>query len=282
VSLDWGQWNARPDVEQDSELASDREADEEAELWRSYKEANDKDARDRLILKYYGFVKSVAGRLAKTLPASVAFNDLASYGLLGLADAIDRFEPERGYRFSTFAGPRIRGAILDGLRADDWVPRTIRRRSRALGDAEARLTSSLGRVPTDEEIASEVGLSLKELGQLRVEVSATRVERLDDRTGYRDTVRALETHGELIAAESQGPELLDDVATRTRILVSAIKVLPNRTKLIVALYYYERMSFSQIGAVLGISESRVSRILSAGIAAMRQKVYQEDLDGMAG
>ena len=276
MSSDWGKWDKYANFER----PPDRPANDEAELWRKYREHGDAGARDKLILEYYGLVKYVAGRLARTLPANVGFHDLVSYGLLGLADAIDRFEPERGYRFSTFAGPRIRGSILDCLREDDWIPRIVRRRARALGDAEARLTNSLGRLPTDDEIAAEVGISLQELTEQRIEANAAILERLDDRAGSREYGGAGATRGELVSVDEPSSDLLDDAPTRTRILVTAIKDLPDRAKLIVALYYYEKMSLSQIGKVLGVSESRVSRILSSAVTAMRQRIEEEDLEDL--
>ena len=271
---DWGQRGEGVEAEQG--------AVEEAELWRAYKLTRDGEALDSLIAEYQGLVRYVAGLMAKTLPSGVSFDDLVSYGLLGLAEAIERFEPERGYRFSTFAAPRIRGAILDCLRADDWVPRSIRRRSRAVADAEARLTNTLGRTPTGDELAAELGISVTELDQRRVEMNAATLERLDDRSGDHERDRFAGTRREAVRFDEQDPELLDDVVARTRILVAAIGDLPDRTKLILALYYYENMPLSQIGQVLGVSESRVSRILSAGIASMRRSVYEGDLDAMLG
>lgn len=276
MSLDWGKW----DKYAYDEHAAAGVGDDEAELWRRYRQHGHVDARDKLILEYYGLVKHVAGRLARTLPANVAFNDLVSYGLLGLADAIDRYEPERGYRFSTFAAPRIRGSILDCLREDDWTPRVVRRRSRALGEAESRLTNSLGRRPTDQEVAAEVGISLKELTEHRIEASAAILERLDDRAGSRDQGVSGMTRGEPVSVDEPTLDVLDDVATRSRILVTAIKDLPDRAKLIVALYYYEKMSLTQIAEVLGVSVSRVSRILASAITAMRRRVEQADLEDL--
>ncbi|RYJ00270.1 MAG: sigma-70 family RNA polymerase sigma factor, partial [Actinomycetales bacterium] len=132
-------------------------------LWRRFKADGDRDARDRLVVHYSPLVKFVAGRVRSGLPASVDQNDLVSDGVLGLMDAVDKFEPERGLQFQTYAVTRIRGAIVDGLRGADWVPRSVRERIRDIDAAQTRLEARLGRTPTDEEVAAELELSIDEL-----------------------------------------------------------------------------------------------------------------------
>src|SRR4029077_2078765 len=198
------------------------------DLWRRYKEEGDASARERLVVAYSPMVKFVAGRLGAGLPSHVDDADLISYGLMGLIGAIERFEPERDIKFETFAMLRIRGAIIDELRALDWVPRSVRSRAREIERAIGELESRLGRAPTDDEIAAKVGISTEELEESLTDISRSSIAALDELwsvSGEGDQVSLLDT---LEDPESIRPaEALDESELR-EILGDAIARLPER------------------------------------------------------
>src|SRR5829696_6850569 len=165
-------------------------------LWQEFKRTGDRGLRDRLILTYAPLVKYVAGRLGSGLPAHVDEGDLVSYGLLGLIDAIERYDPGRDIKFETYAITRIRGAIIDELRALDWVPRSVRARARAIERAIGELEAKLGRAPNDDEIAAKVGLSQEELDESLTDISRSSIAALDElwaSSGDGDQVSLLDT-----------------------------------------------------------------------------------------
>jgi RNA polymerase sigma factor for flagellar operon FliA len=227
-------------------------------LWRRFKADSDGDARDRLVVHYSPLVKFVAGRVRSGLPASVDQNDLVSDGVLGLMDAIDKFEPERGLQFQTYAVTRIRGSIVDGLRTADWVPRSVREKIRDIDAAQARLEARLGRAPSDEEIADELELSVEELRKVYTLTAHTSVVSfetvLDD--------EAPRAHADLPGAE-------DDLPTG---FLRAVRELAERDQVVVALYYWERLTLAEIGQVLGVTESRVSQLHSRATMSLRRKL----------
>ncbi len=228
--------------------------------------------RDRLILTYAPLVKYVAGRLGSGLPAHVDENDLVSYGLLGLIGAIERYDPERDIKFETYAIARIKGAIIDELRALDWVPRSVRSRAREIERTIAELEAKLGTAPTDEEIAKKIGITVKEL-----EDSLTRHLALLDRRARRAVVGlGRRRPGALMDTieDTTGPrpaEVLDETETREA-LAEAIARLPEREKLVVTLYYYEELTLREIGEVLGVTESRVSQLHTKAILRLKARL----------
>lgn len=227
------------------------------QLWRDYKGTGERHLRDRLVLQYSPLVKYVAGRVRSGLPPNVDGADLTSEGLIGLIDAIDRFEPERGLQFQTYAVPRIRGAILDSLRAADWVPRTVRAQVRAVEKAQATLAGRLGRAPTDAELAAELGVSRGELRKIYGSISYTGVASLEE-IGVPDDFAPLST---------------DDMDDEMReALVPSIRQLPERDQVIIALYYFEGLTLSEIGQVLGVTESRVSQLHTRATLALRRSL----------
>src|SRR5918997_5790943 len=229
-------------------------------LWREFKRTNDRALRDRLILTYAPLVKYVAGRLGSGLPAHVEEGDLTSYGLLGLIGAIERFDPERDIKFETYAMARIRGAIIDELRALDWVPRSIRARARDIERAIGELEARLGRAPTDEEIAAKLGLSQDELNESLSEISRTSISALDELwtvSAGGDQIALIDT-----IEDTSGPNPQSALAETEmkEAIGEAIARLPEREKLVVTLYYYEELTLREIGEVLGVTESRVSQL----------------------
>src|SRR5688500_5160232 len=245
------------------------------DLWRQYKASGEKSVRDRLILTYAPLVKYVAGRLGSGLPAHVDEGDLVSYGLLGLIAAIDRYDPGRDVKFETYAIARIRGSILDELRALDWVPRSVRSRAREIERAIAELERKLGRAPSDEEIASKLSISGTELEEALTNISRSSIAALDelwtvsgsggggDQIALIDTIED-ESEPDPQAALSQS-EVKDAIA-------DAIARLPEREKLVVTLYYYEDLTLREIGEVLGVTESRVSQLHTKAILRLKARL----------
>ncbi len=242
-------------------------------LWLDYRRTKDQAIRDRLILTYAPLVKYVAGRLGSGLPAHVDEGDLVSYGLLGLIGAIERFDPERDIKFETYAISRIKGAIIDELRALDWVPRSVRARARDIERAIAELESKLGRAPSDEEIAAKVGISPDELEESLTEISRSSIAALDELWTMSgeggDQVSLLDT-----IEDTDGPNPQDALAqTELReALGEAIARLPEREKLVVTLYYYEELTLREIGEVLGVTESRVSQLHTKAILRLKARL----------
>ena len=246
------------------------------ELWRRYHATGDERAKEALVLAYAPLVKYVAGRLGSGLPAHVDEADLISYGLSGLTAAIERYDPSREIKFETFAMPRIRGAILDELRALDWVPRTVRARARELEHANVRLEGRLLRAPSDEELACELQITVEELHDALLEISRSTIVALDELWNWQERsgeqVSLLDTVADL---EAPDPQSVFDVLERHRRISEAILALPERERLVIALYYYEELTLREIGEVLGVTESRVSQLHAKAALRLRSKLAAE-------
>jgi RNA polymerase sigma factor FliA len=248
-------------------------ADETTALWRTYKSSKDQAVRDRLILTYAPLVKYVAGRLGSGLPAHVDEGDLVSYGLLGLIAAIERYDPDRDVKFETYAIARIKGSILDELRAMDWVPRSVRSRARQIERAMAELEAKLGRAPSDEEVAKKVGISTDELEGSLTDISRSSIAALDELWTISgsggDQIALIDT-----IEDTQGPEPQSAFAqTEMReSIADAISRLPEREKLVITLYYYEDLTLREIGEVLGVTESRVSQLHTKAILRLKGRL----------
>lgn len=246
------------------------------ELWRRYKEHGDEQARERLVLAYAPLVKYVAGRMASGLPAHVEEADLISYGLLGLIAAIERYEPEREIKFETFAITRIKGSIIDELRSLDWVPRSVRARAREIERVNAKLENQLQRPPTDQEMADALGISVEEFQESLLQISNSSIVALDelwtvsDSSG--DQVSLLDTLQDPSAVDPA--QEMDTAEMRDR-LAEAISRLPEREKLVIALYYYENLTLREIGEVLGVTESRVSQLHTKAVLRLKSRLQGE-------
>ena len=247
------------------------------ELWRRYKEDGDKRAREQLVLAFSPLVKYVAGRMSSGLPAHVEESDLISYGLLGLISAIERFDPAREIKFETFAVTRIKGSIIDELRSLDWVPRSVRAKAREIEKVNAQLEHELQRAPTDQEMAEKLAVSVEEFQDTLTRISNSSVVALDelwtvsDASG--DQVSLLDT--------IQDPQALDpaqemDATEMKDHLADAIARLPEREKLVVALYYYENLTLREIGEVLGVTESRVSQLHTKAVLRLRSRLVDSE------
>jgi RNA polymerase sigma factor for flagellar operon FliA len=249
------------------------------ELWRRYKRDGNDRARERLVVAYSPLVKYVSGRMASGLPAHVEEADLISYGLGGLISAIQRFEPEREIKFETYAITRIKGAIIDELRSLDWVPRSVRARARAIERANTKLEHKLQRAPTDEEMSAELEMSVTDFQDALLQISNSTVAALDelwtvsDASG--DQVSLLDTLQDPGAPDPA--HVIDATDLKDRI-ADAIARLPEREKLVVALYYYENLTLREIGEVLGVTESRVSQLHTKAVLRLRGRMSEENID----
>ena len=243
------------------------------ELWRKYRASGDKAVRDRLILTYAPLVKYVAGRLGSGLPAHVDEGDLASYGLLGLIAAIDRYDPGRDVKFETYAIARIRGSILDELRALDWVPRSVRSRAREIERAISELERKLGRAPSDEEIASKLSITGEELEDSLTDISRSSIGALDELWTVSgsggDQIALIDTIED--DSEPDPQSALSQTEVKEAI-AEAIARLPEREKLVVTLYYYEDLTLREIGEVLGVTESRVSQLHTKAVLRLKSRL----------
>jgi RNA polymerase sigma factor FliA len=254
-------------------VETDVKAFELKELWRRYKEGGDDSARERLVVAYSPLVKFVAGRTGARLPSHVDQADLISYGMIGLIEAMDRFEPLRQIRFETFALQRIRGAIIDELRSLDWVPRSVRSRAREIEAANSKLEHELGRAPTDAELAERLKMTEDELQEALMQISNSSILALEelwmtpDASG--DKVSLLDTIEDESAPDPQAA--LDTSEVKDR-LQGAIQDLPERETLVVALYYFENLTLREIGEVLGVTESRVSQLHSKAVLRLRSRL----------
>ncbi|GGP61781.1 RNA polymerase sigma factor WhiG [Streptomyces melanogenes] len=243
------------------------------ELWRSYKSSGDERLREQLILHYSPLVKYVAGRVSVGLPPNVEQADFVSSGVFGLIDAIEKFDIERAIKFETYAITRIRGAMIDELRALDWIPRSVRQKARAVERAYATLEAQLRRTPSENEVATEMGIAVEELHAVFSQLSLANVVALEellhvggeggDRLSLMDTLEDTAADDPVEVAE--GREL-------RRLLARAINTLPEREKTVVTLYYYEGLTLAEIGNVLGVTESRVSQIHTKSVLQLRAKL----------
>ncbi|HEY5317999.1 MAG TPA: RNA polymerase sigma factor WhiG [Solirubrobacteraceae bacterium] len=246
------------------------------DLWRRYKTSGDERARERLVVAYSPLVKYVAGRMSSGLPAHVDEADLISYGLGGLIFAIERFDLSREIKFETYAITRIRGAIIDELRSLDWVPRSVRARAREIERVNMKLEARLQRAPTDEEMAGELKVDLEEFHEALLQISNSTIVALDELWNVSDSsgdqVSLLDTipdHG------APDPEAMVDQGELRDRIADAIAALPEREKLVIALYYYENLTLREIGEVLGVTESRVSQLHTKAVLRLRSKLGGE-------
>jgi len=252
----------------------DESAAEIAELWEHYKDRNTADARERLILHYSPLVKFVAGRVAAGLPQNIEQSDLVSYGIFGLIDAIDKFDPGRGYKFETYAISRIKGAIIDELRSIDWVPRSVRAKARSIERAYSKLENELRRSPEDREVASELGISEQELATVLGQISFVGVVALDELLSAGSERGSGATVGDTIAGGGHDPVEMFESEEMRQVLADAINRMPDRERLVLTLYYYEGLTLAEIGGVLGVTESRVCQIHTKAIFQLRSRLSE--------
>jgi RNA polymerase sigma factor FliA len=245
-----------------------------AEIWADYKQHGTREARERLILHYAPLVKFVAGRVAAGLPQNIEQSDLVSYGIFGLIDAIDKFDPARGYKFETYAISRIKGAIIDELRSIDWVPRSVRAKARAIERAYSKLENELRRSPEDREVATELGMSEDELATILSQISFVGIVALDELLSASADRSGGATVGDTIADRTNNPVEAFESEEMRHVLADAINRMPDRERLVLTLYYYEGLTLAEIGSVLGVTESRVCQIHTKAIFQLRGRLSE--------
>ncbi len=246
------------------------------DLWHDFKATGEVALRERLILHYSPLVKYVAGRVGVGLPPNIEQADLVSYGIFGLIDAIEKFDLDRAIKFETYAISRIKGAIIDELRAIDWIPRSVRYKAREVEKAYAALEAKLHRTPTEAEVASELGISLDDLHTIFSQVSFVNVIALDellnvggergDKLSLVDTLEDTKAEDPVEAFETEETKYL---------LSRAINTLPEREKIVVTLYYYEGLTLAEIGQVLGVTESRICQMHTKAVLQLRAKLAEQ-------
>lgn len=245
-------------------------------LWHRYKEECDEAARDELILVYSPLVKYVAGRMGTGLPAHVEEDDLISYGLLGLMDAVERYDTTRKIKFETYAISRIKGSIIDELRSMDWVPRSVRSWARKVERAVTDLENRLKRAPSDPEIAAELEVTEDELENILTQVSHASIVALDEfwtiSGSGGDKVALIDTVQDFSSPE---PAQKYGIQAMKERLAEAIKRLPEREKTVIGLYYYEGLTLKEIGEVLGVTESRVSQLHTKAILRLKGRIKDD-------
>jgi RNA polymerase sigma factor FliA len=248
--------------------------DELVQLWTDWKATASPEAREKLILHYAPLVKYVASRVATGLPASVEQADLVSYGMFGLIDALGKFEPGRGNKFETYAIPRIKGAIIDELRAMDWVPRSVRFKAREIDKAHTDLESMLKRAPSEQEMAERLGITKRELHDVVSQISFVSVLALDEMVSVGsdrgEQVSLLDT----LADKGIDPTSNVDAQETRGLLAAAINSLSEREKIVVTLYYFEGLTLAEIGEILGVTESRVCQIHTKAVGGLRGQLTE--------
>lgn len=247
-----------------------------AALWREFKATADPAARERLILHYSPLVKYVAGRVSVGLPQNIEQADLVSYGIFGLIDAIEKFDLNRDIKFETYAISRIRGAIIDELRAIDWIPRSVRSKAREVERAINKLENELHRPPTDGELSQALGISVDELAGMLNQINLVSIVALDELlspSGDKGEKTALvET---LEDVDAPDPESSFEGEEMRQILARSVNILPERERLVITLYYYEGLTLAEIGSVLGVTESRVCQMHTKAVLELRNKMKSE-------
>lgn len=238
-------------------------------LWDEYRRKPSRELREQLIIEYSQLVKLVAGRLSMYLGHNVEYEDLVSYGIFGLIDAIDKFDLAKNVKFETYASLRIRGAILDQIRMMDWIPRTVRQRQRKMDEAIKAIEMRTGRTATDEELAFELGLSDEELCSWQSQMKVTNVISLNE----------FEENGpEPVVENSAGqshfsqPEEVVEEAELKEMLVASLELLTEKERKVIELYYYEELTLKEISRILEVSESRVSQLHTKALLKMRKKM----------
>jgi RNA polymerase sigma factor for flagellar operon FliA len=247
------------------------EKDEDA-LWRKFKKNKDSAIRDTFVRQYAPLVKYVAGKIAVSMPHNVEFDDLVGFGVFGLFDAINKFDPDKHVKFKTYAVTRIRGAIFDELRSIDWVPRSVRQKSREVEDTMRHLESSLGRAATDEELANAMGVSIKELGKTLLKISTTSMMSLSDMWSSGEDNDKISIGDSIESPRSMNPEAIVEKEEIKQVIIRTIDELPEKEKKVLVLYYYEDLTLKEIGKVLEVTESRVSQLHTKAIIRLRSKL----------
>jgi RNA polymerase sigma factor for flagellar operon FliA len=244
----------------------------EEELWKRYRKTKDPAIRDHLIKKYAPLVKYVAGKVAVGMPHNVEFDDLVGYGVFGLFDAIDKFDPDKHVKFKTYAVTRIRGSIFDELRSIDWVPRSVRQKTREIEDTIVTVEAQLGRSATDKEIANAMHVSVEEFQETMMKISGTSIMSINDVWHGGDDADKISIVESIESPASLNPDVIVEKEEIKKVIIQAIQELPEKEKKVLVLYYYEDLTLKEIGEVLSVTESRVSQLHTKAIMRLRTKL----------
>jgi RNA polymerase sigma factor FliA len=244
----------------------------EEELWILFKESRDPKIRDMFVKQYAPLVKYVAGKVAMGMPHNVEFDDLVGFGVFGLFDAIKKFDPDKHVKFKTYAVTRIRGAIFDELRSIDWVPRSVRQKTREIEETIHRLESSLGRAASDQELANEMRMTTKEFQKTMMKISGTSILSLNDVWYTGDDNDKVSIVDSIESPSSLNPDIIVEKDEIKRVIIQAITELPEKEKKVLVLYYYEDLTLKEIGKILEVTESRISQLHTKAIMRLRSKL----------
>ena len=253
----------------DSKLIKDKT---EEELWTIYKKSKEPSIRDFFVRQYAPLVKYVAGKVAVGMPHNVEFDDLVGFGVFGLFDAIEKYDPDKHVKFKTYAVTRIRGAIFDELRSIDWVPRSVRQKTREVESAVHRLEANLGRAATDKEIAKEMGMNIDVYNKTMLKITGTSIMSLNDvwYTGEdNDKVSIVDS---IESPSGLNPDIIVEKDEIKRVIIEAINNLPEKEKKVLILYYYEDLTLKEIGRLLEVTESRVSQLHTKAVLRLKGRL----------
>ena len=237
-------------------------------LWIEYKNNPTQGIREQLIIEYAQLVKIVAGRLSMYLGNNVEYDDLVSYGIFGLIDAIDKFDCGKNVKFETYASLRIRGSILDQIRKMDWIPRTVRQKQKKIDEAIKKIEMDTGKTATDDEIASELGITSDEYGTWQSQLKVTNVVSLDEFEGNGPEPMMDASHNSHFAE----PEDVVEEEELKKMLIESLELLTEKERKVIELYYYEDLTLKEISQVLEVTESRVSQLHTKALVKMRKKM----------
>jgi len=241
------------------------------EIWIKYKETEDKELKDLLIVNYVPLVKIVAGRMYNFYGSKVEFDDLLGYGILGLIDSIEKFDISKNIKFETYAQIRIKGAIIDNIRKLDWIPRSLRKKSKQVQQTMQELENKLGYTPSNIELAEHLNVSVEEVENIFSDIATFNVISLEE---------FLKNKNEGILDSKDNSELPDDVYEKKEIkaiLIDTINNLPEKEKLIISLYYYDELTYKEIGNILDLSESRISQIHSKTMLKLKNDLIKKGI-----
>jgi len=244
---------------------------EETKLWELYKSTGRLELREKIVLKYLNLVHFLANRLVKFSTSSLDKDDLYSAGIIGLLEAIERFNLDKNVEFKTYATLRIKGAIIDEIRRFDWVPRSVRKKSKMIDAKIHQLFSKLNRLPTDEEIADDLEISLEEYYQVTDNIGPLYLNSLDN---ISENDKMEQSYIESIP-DNYDPDVEEAKKTLREELINSIQSLPERERIVISLYYYENLNLKEIGTILEVTESRVSQIHSSAIGKLRSMIEKK-------
>lgn len=237
------------------------------QLWKEYEETKGPDIRCTLIEEYSYLVKLIAGRLSTYFGSNMEYDDLVGYGVLGLIDAVDKFDIKKGVKFETYATLRIRGAIIDHIRTLDWLPRSIRRKSKAMEKACWELECELGHSVSDEEVASKMGLSINKFNKIMRDVTLAKMVSLEEVVEQNSEYALRNTMG-----NKEKPEGHLAILEVKNLLIKAIRALPPKERKVISLYYYEGLTLREISVVMGVTESRISQLHTKAVSRLNLKL----------